>query len=90
MEGCFQKGVLGFPERAELAPLLGKRQPSGVLSEENSMSANQLLVHSVALKSTTSKERRNHPFHLPSHLSSGLNYTEKLSGLKYIAADILQ
>lgn len=45
---------------------------------------------SVALKGIINGECRSHPFCLPSHLSSGFNYTRKLSGIKYLAADILQ
>lgn len=44
----------------------------------------------VALKSIINGEYRNCSFCLPSHLSSGFNYTGKLSGLKHLAADILQ
>lgn len=44
----------------------------------------------VALKSIINGEYKNCSFHLPSHLFSGFNYTGKLSGIKHLAADILQ
>lgn len=45
---------------------------------------------SVALKSIINGEYRNCSFRLHSHLSSEFNHTGKLSGIKYLAADILQ